>query len=182
MHIRETSIQGCFEITPNVFRDERGSFVKTFHHEMFRAHGLETDWREEYYSVSRKGVLRGMHFQLPPHDHAKLVYCPDGTVLDAVVDLRGDSATYGRHVLTELNSEKANMLYITKGLAHGFYVMSESATMMYKVSTVYAPDHDAGILWNSLGIAWPDVAPVMSERDRAFPEFAELTTNPFLNR
>lgn len=179
MHIQETTIPGCFEITPPVFTDERGSFVKTFHHDMFHQHGLETDWREEYYSVSRKGVLRGLHFQLPPHDHAKLVYCPAGRVLDAVVDLRRNSPTYGQHLLTELCAEKANMLYIPKGLAHGFYALSESATMMYKVSSVYAPSHDAGILWSSLGIPWPDMLPTVSERDSRFPMFSAFDSSAF---
>jgi dTDP-4-dehydrorhamnose 3,5-epimerase len=179
MEIKETGIPGCFEIVPNVFRDERGSFVKTFHYDTFQQLGLETGWREEYYSVSRKGVLRGMHFQLPPHDHCKLVYCPEGAVLDAVLDLRRDSPCYGQHCMTELSAENARMLYIPKGLAHGFYTLSGSATMMYKVSSVYAPSHDAGILWNSSGITWPDPNPIVSGRDSAFPEFSSFDPNLF---
>lgn len=179
MDIKETGIPGCVEIIPAVFTDERGSFVKTFHRDLFLQQGLETEWREEYYSVSRKGVLRGMHFQLPPHDHCKLVYCSAGNVLDAVLDLRRDSPSYGRHFLTELNAEKANMLYIPKGFAHGFYTLSESATMMYKVSSVYAPSHDAGILWSSAGIAWPESNPIVSGRDGAFPELSSFDVNLF---
>lgn len=179
MDIKETGIPGCFEIIPPVFLDERGSFVKTFHLDTFLQLGLETEWREEYYSVSRKGVLRGMHFQLPPHDHCKLVYCSAGTVLDAVIDLRRDSPGYGQHFQTELNSEKANMLYIPKGLAHGFYTLSDSATMMYKVSSVYAPSHDSGVLWSSVGVVWPDSNPVVSARDGAFPEFSSFDINLF---
>ena len=182
MHIQETTIPGCFEITPHVFTDERGSFVKTFHHDSFDKQGLETEWREEYYSVSRKGVLRGMHFQLPPHDHAKLVYCTAGKVLDAVLDLRIGSPTFHRHVLIELNDAKANMLYLPKGVAHGFYTVSDSATMMYKVSTVYAPMYDTGILWNSIGIPWPDRHPVVSQRDSTLPALSDFTDNPFQYR
>ena len=182
MQIRETGIPGCFEITPHLFTDERGSFVKTFHQDLFQQHGLETEWREEYYSVSRKGVLRGLHFQVPPHDHAKLVYCTAGMVLDAVLDLRVGSPAYQRHELFELNAETAHMLYLPKGVAHGFYTLSDSATMMYKVSTVYAPACDTGILWNSAGIPWPDSHPVVSQRDGNLPELSDFSDNPFRYR
>jgi len=182
MNLRETIIPGCFEISPYVFTDERGSFVKTFHYDIFHNHGLETEWREEYYSVSRKGVLRGLHFQLPPHDHVKLVYCIAGSVLDAVLDLRKGSPTFGQFLLTELSAEKANMLYIPKGLAHSFYTLSESATMMYKVTTVYSSENDAGILWNSAGIVWPDREPITSQRDSSFPTLSAFTDNPFRYR
>jgi len=182
VQIRETTIPGCFEITPHLFTDERGSFVKTFHHDIFRQHGLETDWREEYYSVSHRGVLRGLHFQLPPHNHAKLVYCTSGRVLDAVLDLRIDSPTYLRHLLLELDSERAHMLYLPKGVAHGFYTLSDSATMMYKVSSVYAPECDAGVLWGSAGIPWPDRQPTVSQRDSSLPALADFADNPFRYR
>lgn len=182
MQIRETDIPGCFEIVPRLLTDERGSFVKTFHHDTFQQHGLETEWREEYYSVSRKGVLRGLHFQIPPHAHAKLVYCTAGRVLDAVLDLRIGSPAYQRHELFELDAETAHMLYLPKGVAHGFYTLSDSATMMYKVSTVYAPACDTGILWNSAGIPWPDKTPIVSARDKAFPVFADFRANPFSYR
>jgi len=182
MEIQLTTIPGCFEIIPSVFTDDRGSFFKTFHRDLFEQHGLEVDWREEYYSTSRKGVLRGLHFQVPPHDHAKLVYCTSGEVLDVVLDLRDGSPTFGTHTMFQLNAKTANMVYISKGCAHGFYTLSEQATMMYKVSTVYAQAHDAGLLWNSAGIPWPDDTPIMSERDKAFPTFSEFTTNPFRYR
>ncbi|KIE43356.1 dTDP-4-dehydrorhamnose 3,5-epimerase [Geobacter anodireducens] len=171
MDFRETDIPGCVEITPRILRDERGTFVKTFHREMFAMQGLNTAWAEEYYSVSHRGVLRGLHFQLPPHDHDKLVYCTRGSVLDAALDLRRGSPTYGGHVLLELSATAGNMLYLPRGLAHGFYVQSESATLVYKVTSVYAPQHDAGILWNSAGIPWPDNAPTLSPRDAGFGSF-----------
>lgn len=174
MHMQPTTIPGCFEIIPEIFTDKRGSFVKTFHRNLFDKQGLETDWREEYYSISRKGVLRGLHFQLPPHDHAKLVYCMSGEVLDVVLDLRIKSHTYGKYEMFQLNGSAAHMIYIPKGCAHGFYTLSELATMMYKVSTVYAPDHDAGVLWNSVGIPWPDGKPIISDRDNTFPTFEKF--------
>jgi dTDP-4-dehydrorhamnose 3,5-epimerase len=173
----ETAIPGCFELQPRKLDDARGSFVKTFHCTAFAELGLATDWREEYYSVSGKGVLRGLHFQAPPHDHAKLVYCVSGSVLDAVLDMRTGSPSYGCHALLELSAEKANMLYIPKGLAHGFYTLSDKATMMYKVTTVYAPAADSGVLWSSAGIPWPDTSPLISERDSSFPLFRDLADN-----
>src|SRR5208283_2293985 len=140
-----TAIGGCFEIIPRVFADDRGRFVKTFQREVFQAWGLAAEFVEQFYSVSKKGVLRGMHFQLPPHDHVKLVACLAGRVLDAVVDLRRESATYGRHALVELTAEKANMLYVPVGLAHGFYTLSDSALVLYNTTHVYAPGHDTRI-------------------------------------
>lgn len=176
--VRETGLPGCRELSPPASKDARGAFVKTFHAPAYAALGLNASWAEEYYSVSKKGVLRGLHFQVPPADHAKLVYCTSGAVLDAVLDLRRGSPTYGQHRLIRLSSRKRNQLYIPQGLAHGFYVTSSSATMVYKTSTVYAPDRDAGIRWDTAGIAWPDPAPLLSERDRNFPSLADFRT-PF---
>lgn len=178
MDIRPTAIQGCYEILPSVFCDERGSFVKTFNYDTFVKYGLTTDWREEYYSISKKRVLRGLHFQLPPHDHEKLVYATDGCVLDVVVDLRVGSPSYGKHVIIELTADKANMIYLSRGLAHGFYVTTQSATIHYKVATQYAQSHDAGILWNSAGIDWQDANPVLSARDKSFSTFDDFKS-PF---
>ena len=178
MNVQETEIPGCFEIIPNILKDGRGCFIKTFHQQLFEQHGLETDWREEYYSTSRKGVLRGLHFQLPPHDHEKLVYCTSGAVIDVVIDLRTGSPMYGRHALFQLDATAARIIYIPKGCAHGFYVVSDTAIMMYKVSSIYAPESDAGILWNSLDIPWPDHAPVLSVRDAGFPSFDDFES-PF---
>jgi len=178
MKVLECKIPGCFEIIPNIHRDNRGSFVKTFHAPTFRKLGLCSDFVEEYYSVSHQGVIRGMHFQLPPHDHVKVVYCTSGTVMDVVVDLRKGSPTFGKFAEFELSAEKGNMVYIPKGLAHGFCVLSESATMLYKVSTVYAPESDAGIKWDSIGLKWPFDNPVISSRDKEFISFTNFDS-PF---
>lgn len=176
--VQRTSLPGCLEIQPRVLHDHRGCFIKTFHWDLFEAHGLNTSWREEYYSVSKKDVLRGLHFQAPPYDHEKLVYCTVGEVKDVVVDLRTESSTYGRHAMFHLKADAANMVYIPKGFAHGFYTLTESATMMYKVSTIYAPDYDGGILWNSANITWPGKTPILSERDRSFPKLQDFSS-PF---
>lgn len=178
MRISRTEIAGCYELFPNVFKDERGVFVKTFHREVFKENGLDVDFAEEYYSISKKNVLRGLHFQFPPMEHTKMVYCTEGTVMDAVVDLRVGSPTYLRHLTFELSAEKANIIYIPPGLAHGFYVLSEYATVHYKVTSVYSPQHDSGILWSSAGIPWPGSSPLISKRDSEFLSLSEFTS-PF---
>jgi len=174
----ESSIQGCFEIQNRRFEDERGLFVKTFHQPTFEKLGLHTDFPEEYYSTSKKGVIRGMHFQLPPYDHVKMVYCTSGAVMDVVVDLRKGSATFGTHAVFELSSKKANMVYIPKGMAHGFCALEDDTMMHYKQSTVYAPDHDAGILWSSVGVDWAVEKPILSARDMRFDAF-DMFDSPF---
>lgn len=179
MRFLKTALPGVYIIEPNIFKDERGIFIKTFHENVFKENGLETNFAEEYYSFSRKGVLRGLHFQMPPMDHVKLVYCVSGKVLDVVVDLRVGSPFCGNFEIFELIDEKANMIYIPKGLAHGFYVLSENAIMMYKVTTVYSQEHDTGILWNSVGIHWPDEKPIISKRDSEFIAFKDFKS-PFI--
>lgn len=178
MQFIATRFDGCYEIIPQIRIDERGAFIKTFHVNEFEKHDLCTTFVEEYYSISKHGVLRGMHFQAPPYDHAKLVYCIDGGVLDVLVDLRKKSATYGKAISFKLNAQKCNILYIPKGIAHGFYTTSASATMVYKTSTVYNPEADAGILWSSFGFKWPTIQPILSARDQRHPTFAGFI-NPF---
>jgi len=174
-----TAIPGCHEIRTRRLDDSRGRFVKIFNREAFATVGLATDFAEEYYSVSHRGVIRGLHFQTPPMDHAKLVYCVAGRVQDAVVDLRVGSPGQGRHLVVELSAEAGNMLYIPSGLAHGFCVLSESATLVYKVTSVYSPDHDAGIQWDSAGIPWAERKPILSGRDRSHPALADYSS-PFV--
>lgn len=175
------TIPGLFEIRPKVFSDQRGRFVKTLHAPLYAHAGLCGEFVEEYYSVSHQGVLRGLHFQLPPYDHVKLVYCVQGSVIDAVVDLRTGSPTYGQSALFELTEQCANVLYIPPGLAHGFYVLSGTATLVYKTSTVHAPESDCGIRWDSAGIQWPDEPPILSDRDKGFVTL-ENFKSPFTYR
>ena len=178
MKINPTNLPGCLEICPEVFCDTRGKFVKVFHQGTFAKHKLETAFVEEYYSISRRRVLRGLHFQRPPYDHAKLVYCVLGKIMDVVVDLRMTSPSYGQFVTEQLSDEKANALYISSGMAHGFYVLSDTAIVVYKVTSMYSEKHDSGILWNSLGIPWPDKHPILSERDKTFVAFSNFQS-PF---
>lgn len=168
LKIVPSQISGCYEIFPHIHRDLRGAFIKTFHAPTFEEFGLCSQFLEEYYSISVKNVVRGLHFQLPPDDHVKLVYCISGVVKDVVVDIRLDSPTYGNHVSFELSSERGNLVYIPKGMAHGFCVLSDSSTMVYKTSTIHAPARDSGIRWDSAGISWPDGDLIISDRDKAF--------------
>jgi dTDP-4-dehydrorhamnose 3,5-epimerase len=174
MELIPTALQGCFQVRPFFTEDKRGSFVKTFHAERFAELGLPTEWREEYYSSSRKGVIRGMHFQTPPHDHEKLVYCMQGRVLDVVVDLRKASPTFGRHLAVELDAARGHGLMIPKGMAHGYLALTEDVLMAYKVTTAYAPANDAGIRWDSFGLNWGAKQPIVSARDQAHPAFADF--------
>jgi dTDP-4-dehydrorhamnose 3,5-epimerase len=178
MEIRETEIPGCYEVQPRLLKDDRGVFVKTFHAEEFRSLGLCADWKEQYYSASNQGVLRGLHFQHPPHDHAKLVYCTIGSVEDVVLDIRAGSPTYGKSIVLELSAAKGNMIYLPKGLAHGFCTPSEPATLVYNVSSIYEPDADSGIRWDSIGVRWSIRSPLLSNRDLTFPALDEFQS-PF---
>jgi dTDP-4-dehydrorhamnose 3,5-epimerase len=168
MKIMSTDLAGVFEIENRVFKDHRGLFVKTFHEKTINDAGLATVFKESFYSISEKGVLRGMHFQLPPYDHEKLVYVSDGEILDVAVDIRPKSSTFGKYFSTILSGENHRSLYIAKGFAHGFLTLSQTATVMYSTSTVHSPDYDSGISWNSFGFDWQETNPIMSDRDKNF--------------
>lgn len=173
-----TPIQGCFEIQPIVRQDNRGYFVKTFVQSEFMALGLTTQFVEQYHSLSHAGVIRGMHFQKPPHAHNKLVYCTAGRVLDAVVDLRQGSPTFRQIHTLELNAKQGKMLFVPTGLAHGFEALENNTLMVYHVSSEYAPSHDAGIHWQSMLIPWTTKSPIVSARDAAFETLAAFQS-PF---
>lgn len=174
----ETGFAGLLVIQPRLFVDHRGVFVKTFHETLFRELGVAFQPREEFYSTSAKNVLRGMHFQLPPAAHAKLVYCLYGRVLDVVLDLRRNSATYGRVFTCELNAANRELLFIPVGFAHGFLSLADESLMVYKADAVHSPAHDVGIAWDSFGLDWPIGQPILSERDRKFPAWAAFKS-PF---
>lgn len=177
MEFLATGIAGCVEIRPRRFTDLRGTFVKTFHAALFAGHGLNTHWDELFWSCSQRGVLRGLHVQLPPADHAKLVHCVFGIVWDVALDLRRSSPTYGQHVARKLSADNAAMLYIPCGMAHGFLTLSTHAVVCYAVESVHSPEHDSGVRWDSCGIPWPLAGvgqPIISDRDAALPAFADF--------
>lgn len=174
----EGKIGGCFTVQFPAFRDERGVFVKTVQRSIFERHGLEADFVEVFFTTSSKNVLRGMHFQLPPSDHAKLVYCTAGSICDIALDLRVGSETYGEYEVYELTAEANNAVYLCRGIAHGFYVRRSPATIVYHVTSEHDPAQDAGILWSSFDAPWPVSNPVVSARDKSLPTFAHFKS-PF---
>ena len=151
----------CFEIIFNQIKDKRGSFTKTFHESVYQELNLKIDIVEEYFTYSHKNVFRGLHFQLPPKDLDKMVYCVHGKVTDFVVDLRIGSPYYGEWLSFELDSEKPSAVFVPKGLAHGFYVKSDDAIMQYKVSEIYDPLFDSGISYSTFEFSENIINPII---------------------
>ena len=165
MNIKRLGIPGCYQITPKIFSDERGLFIKTFHSETLHEYGIDLDLKEEFYSISKKNVLRGL--QSPPSAHNKLVYCPKGAVLDFFVDVRIESPTYGQHLSIELNETNGVILYLPVGIAHGFLSLEDDSLMVYKTDCSYDPAADGGLSFSSCGINLPIDSSniIISERD-----------------
>lgn len=174
-----TRLAGCYVVQFPAFHDSRGFFVKAIQKSAFEAQGLEADFAEVFYTTSYKDVLRGMHFQVPPSDHAKLLYCTSGSIYDVALDLRVGSPTHGQHEVYELSERFNNAVYLPRGIAHGFYVREAPSVVVYHVSTEHNPAHDEGILWSSFGAPWPMTDPILSDRDAAFPSFADYRS-PFV--
>ncbi len=182
MKFIETKIEDLIIIEPTVFRDKRGYFMESYNQDKLGDIIGKVSFLQDNESKSSKGVLRGLHFQKPPFDQAKLVRCIEGKVLDVAVDLRNGSKTYGQHVALELSSENKKQFFVPRGFAHGFLVLSESAIFAYKVDNIYAPDHYAGICWNDpiLNIPWGvDESDILvSEKDSKLSFFSEFKS-PF---
>jgi dTDP-4-dehydrorhamnose 3,5-epimerase len=182
MKIIETAIKDLYVIEPNVFGDSRGYFLESFNLEKFEAAIGRVNFVQDNESCSQKGVLRGLHFQRPPFEQAKLVRVIKGRVLDVAVDLRKDSPTYGEHVAIELSGENKKHFFVPRGFAHGFIVLEDDTIFSYKVDNKYAPDHEGGIMWNdpNLKINWELGAtePLLSEKDKTLDQF-ETFKSPF---
>jgi dTDP-4-dehydrorhamnose 3,5-epimerase len=174
--VEQTPLEGLLVLKPRVFRDSRGFFLESYNRDTFAAAGIDTVFIQDNHSKSSRGTLRGLHFQTAP-GQVKLVRCAVGSIWDVAVDIRPESPTFGRHYGAILTPEDANMLYVPVGFAHGFMVLSESAEVLYKCSNVYNPATEAGIMWNDpdLNVAWPldGIEPLLSERDKTNPSFAE---------
>ena len=158
MIFKETSIEGLVTIEPRIFRDQRGYFYESYNARDFEAAtGFKVDFVQDNQAFSRCGVLRGLHFQLPPHTQAKLVSVVRGKVLDVAVDLRKGSPTYGRYEAVELSGDNHLKLFIPGGFAHGYLVLSRTALFQYKCDSLYAPDAEGGLAWDDpdIGIRWP---------------------------
>jgi len=161
-------LQDARLITLPAFYDERGSFIKTFNDSVLQQAGIVFELKESYFSFSNKDVVRGMHFQLPPHQHAKIVFCPQGAILDVIVDLRKESSSYGKCHGQVLSASNHQAYYIPEGFAHGFKALTDNALTYYLVSSEYSREHDTGILWDSFGFNWEVATPVISQRDLSF--------------
>ena len=173
---KSTCLADVFVITIPKVLDKRGSFQKIFYKGMLK--DLDLLWVEEYFTVSKRDVLRGMHFQLPPYDHQKLIGCLAGCVTDVVLDLRQSQPTYGKVFSIDLSAEDEKYLLLPVGVAHGFVVRSGPALMHYKTTSPYTPEYDTGIAWNSFEFEWKCQEPVLSPRDESFQPFGEFVS-PF---
>lgn len=169
MEIKEQKIKGVYEIALSPLGDHRGFFMRTYDNEIFKKNGLDRFWVQENHSSSRcKGVIRGLHFQLPPFSETKMVRCISGAILDVFVDLREGSDTFGEWGSIELSAENKKMVYIPRGFAHGFCTLTEQSEVVYKVDNFYAPENERGLLWNDpeININWPVSEVILSEKDK----------------
>lgn len=174
MEVVETKLKGVYIVKNHVFTDARGTFTKIYNEELFNKFSICTDFKESYYTVSKRGVIRGMHFQIPPYDHNKLVYVPKGKIKDVILDLRKKSKTYKKFITVELSDSNGYSVYIPKGLAHGFNSLVDDTITVYQVSTVYNPNYDSGVRWDSIGMDWEVDKPIISDRDMKFCELKDL--------
>lgn len=170
-------IDGVILVKPKVFGDKRGFFMETYKKSEFAANGIDVDFNQDNHSKSSAHVLRGLHYQAEPYSQAKLVRCVRGRIYDVAVDLRLNSKTYGKYVKVELSEENKHMLFIPKGFAHGFVVLSDNAELCYKAGGEYNPDADRGVLWNDtdININWEiGFEPVLSDKDMKQPKLKDL--------
>jgi dTDP-4-dehydrorhamnose 3,5-epimerase len=174
-------LDGPIVISPTVHADDRGFFVETYRASVWREAGVDVEFVQDNHSRSRRGTLRGMHFQTSP-GQAKLVRCARGRILDAMVDLRRASPTFGRWEAVTLDDESMRQVFVPVGFAHGFCVLSEEADVVYKCSAYFDPATEAALAYDDpdVGIEWPDLELIVSERDRAAPRLAEIADSlPF---
>lgn len=183
LNAQRLEIPDVILVTPAKFGDDRGFFSETYNETAFHELGIAARFVQDNQSLSRqKGVVRGLHFQTPPHAQGKLVRVVRGSILDVAVDIRQGSPTYGKHVAVELSADNWRQLWLPEGFAHAFCTLEDNTEVIYKVTDYYAPECDAGIQWNDpdLGIAWPISAAeaVLSAKDMKLPRLAEITS-PF---
>lgn len=180
MNIIKPDIEGLLIITPRVFEDDRGEFMESFNKQKFdEAVGREVNFVQDNQSISKKGVLRGLHFQTPPFAQGKLVRVVKGAVIDIAVDIRKDSPTYGDYVAVELTAENNEQFWIPEGFAHGFVALEDETTFLYKCTNYYAPQCEGTILWNdpTLNIDWGIDDPIISEKDAIGQEFSTFVSD-----
>ncbi|MFZ2299762.1 MAG: dTDP-4-dehydrorhamnose 3,5-epimerase [Candidatus Moraniibacteriota bacterium] len=177
MNVIQTALDGVMIIEPDVFADERGFFMETFEEQRYQAAlGMTERFVQDNLSLSKKGVLRGLHYQAPPFGQGKLVSVLAGAVLDVAVDIRHGSPTFGKHVRVELSGENHRQVFVPAGFAHGFLVLSEEALFSYKCTNVYSKEHERGIRWDdpALGIDWGVAGVIVVEKDQRHPLLADI--------
>ena len=171
------NIRDIILIKPKVFGDIRGCFLETYKKSEFESNGIKEEFVQSNYSKSVYGVIRGLHYQAKPHSQAKLISCIHGVIVDIVVDIRPFSKTFKQYLRVELSETNKDMLYIPRGFAHGFAVISKEAEILYKTTSEYYPASERGILWNDkeLRIDWGiNFTPILSDKDKALPKFSEI--------
>lgn len=176
MIFQRTKLPGTVEIAIEPHPDERGFFARSWCREEFRSNGLSSDLAQCNISFNaRKGTLRGMHYQTPPFEEAKVVRCIKGSIYDVVLDLRPDSSTFKQWVGAELSAINRNMIYVPEGCAHGFLTLEDETEVFYQMSESYHPESARGVRWDDpqFGIEWPGEVVVISERDRTYPDFKQ---------
>ena len=175
MQFKPHQITGLIECIPTKFEDERGIFYESYNQKRFAENGISEDFVQDNYSWSKKGVIRGLHFQYAPNAQGKLVRCMTGKVIDIVVDIRKDSPTYGQHEKFILDSAIGNMLYVPAGFAHGFVALEETI-FVYKCTEYWHKASESGIIYNDadLNIDWEEKNPIVSSKDLVLPKFAEI--------
>lgn len=171
MNVHPLEIRDVLLCEPTIFEDERGFFMEAYNESRYRAAGITERFVQDNISVSRKGVLRGLHYQALPHAQGKLVSVLRGRVFDVAVDIRAGSPTFGKYVSVELSADNKKQLWIPPGFAHGFLALEDDTIFSYKCTNVYVPDCDRGILWNDpdLAVSWPITHPIVSEKDSRSP-------------
>lgn len=169
-----TDLPGAYIIDPERHEDSRGFFARTWCTQEFQAHGLNPHIVQCSMSYNaRRGTIRGLHYQVPPFEEAKLIRCTQGAIYDVVVDLRTSSKTYTHYVGGELTAGNRRMIYVPEGCAHGFMTLEDDTEVCYQMSRPFSPDHARGVRWDdpAFGIEWPDLQPIMLDRDRTYPDF-----------
>lgn len=180
MEIIKTSLEGLLIVKPDVFEDDRGYFFESYNHEKFRNAGIDSRFVQDNESKSKKGVVRGLHFQVPPYEQGKLVRVITGSVLDVAVDIRKNSSTYGKWASLILTDKNKWMYWIPPGFAHGFVTLEDNTIFFYKCTNLYHKESERSILWNDpdLMIDWGIQDPVTSDRDKLSPKFRDFVS-PF---
>ena len=179
MQVEKTEFEGLLILRPKIFKDERGLFFENWNKSVFKNLGLNMSFIQDNQSVSKKNVLRGLHFQYHPHGQGKLVRVSNGSAIDVALDLRKASKTYGKHFKYKLSDENANMLWIPHGFAHGFIALEDQTVFQYKCDALYHPESEGCIVWNDpfLGIDWGIKNPIVSSKDQEGKLFKDVHLN-----